>query len=139
MKKLLIFFIQTVALSFAIHAYGDGVIIVNPGNASKIGPTAVKQIFLGKSKAFPDGNKSYPINLSDSDKLRIKFDNDMLGKNPKQMKAYWSRLIFSGKAVPIDAVKSDSEVIEHVANNPGGIGYVKAESVNDKVKVIHKF
>jgi len=52
------------------------------------------------------------------------------------MKAYWSRLVFTGKGKPPMSVGSASEMLSAVAADSSAIGYVDASQVNDSVKVV---
>gem|GEM_PF-1102455 len=138
-KKLLTFLINVFVLCFATHVFAEGVVVVNSGNQVAISPVDIKQIFLGKTKTFSDGTAAAPINLNDGNSTKNDFDKKVLNKTPSQMKAYWSRLIFSGAASPIKSAKTDSEIINFVASTPNGIGYIDAANASDKVKVVHKF
>lgn len=54
------------------------------------------------------------------------------------MKAYWSKLIFSGKAKPLKELSSDSEVLRWMSSTPNAIAYIDASKVDDSVKVVKK-
>jgi hypothetical protein len=54
------------------------------------------------------------------------------------VKAYWSKLIFSGKAKPLNEFASDSEVLNWVSTTPNAIAYIDANKVDGSVKVIKK-
>ena len=82
------------------------------------------------------GAAAIPVNLADSVPLRAEFDQKALGRSSSQVKAYWSKLVFTGKGTPPKEVASDSEVLELVASNPNLIGYVSAGAVSAKVKVL---
>lgn len=55
------------------------------------------------------------------------------------MKAYWSKLVFTGKGTPPQEVPGDAEVKALIGSNPSTIGYIDAGSVDASVKVVHKF
>jgi len=52
------------------------------------------------------------------------------------MKAYWSKMIFSGKAAPPAVFDNDAAVKSWVASNTDGIGYIDSSQVDVSVKVI---
>ena len=52
------------------------------------------------------------------------------------MKAYWSKLVFTGKGTPPAELANEAAVLSHVAANPDAIGYVDAASVDGSVKVV---
>ena len=60
------------------------------------------------------------------------------GKDAAQMKAYWSQLMFTGKAQKPKKVAGDDAVKKAVAATPGAIGYIDAAAVDASVKVVLK-
>jgi len=126
------------ALVFCSSAVAGVSVIVHPSNASALDKKAISKIFLGKSKKFPGGSQAVPLNQESGD-LSAEFTKKVLGKSESQMKAYWSKLLFTGKGQAPKSVKSDAEVIDMVSKNPTMIGYVDDASINDTVKVISKF
>jgi ABC-type phosphate transport system substrate-binding protein len=67
-----------------------------------------------------------PVQLSKRFALRDQFTREILKKSPSQLRSYWNRQIFSGKAVPPPDLESQEEVISYVLANKGAIGYVAA-------------
>jgi len=63
----------------------------------------------------------------------------VLKKSASQLKAYWSKLLFTGKGTPPKEIGSDAEMVSLVASNPNMIGFVDAAAVNDSVKVVTRF
>lgn len=125
----------SIALSISVQA---GSVIVHPSNAAALDKKSISKVFLGKSKSFPGGGQAIPIDLSSGD-ARNAFLNQVLGKSESQLKAYWSKLIFTGKGQAPKAVSSDAEVVELVSKNPNLIGYVNDGAVDGSVKVVHTF
>lgn len=111
-------------------------VIVHPSNNSAISQTDVERLYLAKVKAFPDGTSAEPLNHQESTPTRVDFDSKAVGKSESQMKSYWAKLLFTGKATPIKQVASDAEMISIVSSTPGAIGYVNAANVNGSVKVV---
>jgi ABC-type phosphate transport system substrate-binding protein len=52
------------------------------------------------------------------------------------MKAYWSRIIFTGRGQPPRAVASSSEIKKAVVANPNAIGYLERKLVDDSLRVV---
>ncbi|GAB2910654.1 type 2 periplasmic-binding domain-containing protein [Rheinheimera gaetbuli] len=111
-------------------------VVVHPSNQTSITQEELARLYTGKMSAFSDGSSAVPVNLADSVPLRSEFDQKALGRSSSQVKAFWSKLVFTGKGTPPKEVASDSEVLTLVANNPNIIGYVSATAVSDKVKVL---
>ena len=127
-----------VLFSLSPLAFAEVAIIVNSGNSSEISDNDIKRMFLGKNKTFSNGESVKAINLKSGNAIRKNFEKEVLGKSSSQVKAYWSKLIFSGKAKPLKEGASDSEVLSWVSSTPNAIGYIDASKVDDSVKVIKK-
>lgn len=135
MKKVL--FVPLALCSVAVAA--EIAVVVHPSNAAALNPEAIAQIYLGRSKSFPDGQAALPLGQPDSSKTTELFNQKVLNKSGSQIKAYWSKLVFTGKGTPPKEISSDAEMLELVSQNPSVIGYVDKASVTDKVKVLATF
>lgn len=120
-------------------AIAETAVIVHPSNADALGKNDISKIFLGKSKKFPSGASVMPVNLDDSDATRVVFDTTILKKDAGQLKAYWAKLVFTGKASPPKKVSSAAEAKSLVAANPNTIAYIPADQVDDSVKAVFTF
>ena len=96
----------------------------------------VSSIFLGKSSTLPSGATALPTDLPDSAGTRELFYTKVTGKSSAQVKAAWSRLVFSGKATPPKELGSAADVKKFVASNPDAIGYIEKSAVDSSVKVV---
>ncbi len=96
----------------------------------------VSGIFLGKSNTLPSGATAVPLDLPDSNAARELFYTKVTGKSTAQVKAAWSRLVFSGKATPPKELPSSADVKKFVASNPDAIGYIEKSAVDASVKVV---
>jgi len=137
MKTVLI--TGSIALFYSIVAVADVVVIVNPNNNNTLNKTSISQIFLGKTNAFSDGSQAIPINQKEDTPLSKEFTRKALKKSTNQLRAYWSKLMFTGKGTPPKVVQGDSEVIKLVLDNPNLIGYVSKSADTSNVKVVEKF
>ncbi len=112
-------------------AKADLVIIVHPSMNEAISTDDISRVYTGRASTLE------PVNLNDASPLRSVFDEKALGRTSSQIKAHWSKLVFTGKGSPPKEFPSDDEVINYVANNEFSIGYVDSSKVNDSVKVLH--
>ncbi|WP_075184821.1 hypothetical protein [Teredinibacter haidensis] len=119
--------------------FAESVVIVHPENDASISAGDVEKLYLAKVKAFPGGSLALALNQTEGSDIRKAFDSGVIGKSESQMKSYWAKLVFTGKAVPLKELASDQEVVELVSKNPSTIGYIDARSVTDAVKVVHRF
>lgn len=124
---------------FSVSGHADYVVIAHPSMNAVLSPQDVERLFLAKTKALPDGQAAAPVNHKEGSEIRVNFDRRVNGKNESQMKSYWAKLIFTGKAVPIRQLDSDEDVIAFVSGHPGAIGYINASNVNNSVKVLFSF
>jgi len=68
--------------------------------------------------------------------LRDEFYLRLTGKNPNQIRAYWSRLVFSGQAAPPHEAATPAEVRALVAKYPDLVGYLPETEVDGSVRVL---
>jgi ABC-type phosphate transport system substrate-binding protein len=110
-------------------------VIVHPSNSTaSLSVDEVKDIFLGKTKKFSNGSKII-VTDHQSGSVKDEFLDKVIQKNANQFKAYWSRLIFTGKGrAPVNV--DDSSVVGKVGSNADYIGYVEPSKVSDAVKVV---
>ena len=107
------------------------VVIVNPKNpATRMFSEQAAQFFLGKSSVFK------PVDYEDGVGIRNDFYSKVLQKDAAQVKAIWSKLVFTGKGTAPKEFKTAAEVKKAVAADPSAIGYIEKSAVDDTVKVI---
>lgn len=126
-----------VLLSTSVLA-ADVVVIVNKGNTNAVDKALVAKIYTGDTKNWPDGGPVFATDQGDASPVRADFYTSILGKTAANMKALWAQNIFSGNALPPKVVDADVEVKKVVSTNKNAIGYIKAASVDDTVKVVVK-
>src|SRR4051812_24822762 len=98
--------------------------------------TQVADIFLGKTSRFPDGSIALPVDQGEESPLRDKFYAQFAGKSPAQVKAWWSKIIFTGRGQPPRQAADSTEVKRIVSDNPHAIGYIDASQVDSSVRVL---
>jgi len=131
MKKVLTALLASALAAAALPASAEIVVIVNKDNpASRMFSEQASQFFLGKSAMFT------PVDQAEGSKIRADFYQKVAEKDPAQVKAIWSKLVFTGKATPPKEYKSNAEVKKAVADDPKAIGYIDKSAVDDSVKVI---
>ncbi|MDP5136081.1 phosphate ABC transporter substrate-binding protein [Rheinheimera baltica] len=134
--------IQKIALLVFVLSFGvqaDIAVIVNPANANVVSADDLNRLFLGRASSFADGSKATPLNLSEGQVARDEFDSKVLNRSSAQLKAYWSKLVFTGKGTPPKEMADDAAVKAAVAADPNAIGYISSGSVDGTVKVVTTF
>jgi len=138
MKKLSLLLLTVLSL-LSVSCFADVVVIVHPSNTVEMNKKHISRIFLGKSKKFPGGQSAVPIANDESAAVTSDFNDKVLGRNASQLKAHWSRLVFTGKGTPPKEVGNDQDVIDLVSKNPNLIGYVDSANLTDGVKAVATF
>ena len=136
MKLITVFTCLTICCA---SANAEVAVVVHPANANTLDTTAISRIFLGKMKEFPDGSQAVPVTQLSESAPTAEFNDKVLSKSASQLKAYWSKLVFTGKGTPPKEVESDAAIIDLVSSNPNIIGYVDSSAVTGSVKVIATF
>jgi ABC-type phosphate transport system substrate-binding protein len=129
--------IAVVALAPSAHAE-DFAVIVNKANAATVDKAVVAKIYTGEMKSWSDGTPVVAVDLPEDSPVRATFSTTIIGKTVDAAKALWAQLVFSGTALPPKHASSDDDVKKLVSANKGAIGYVKASSVDDSVKLALK-
>lgn len=136
MKKYILGFLM---LAFALPCISGVDVIVHPSNNSSIDQATIKKIFTGKAKSFSNGNKAIPITQASGNAATDEFNSKVVKKSSSQLKAHWSKLVFTGKGTPPKEAANDAEVVSLVASNPNHIGFVASGTASGDVKVIGSF
>ncbi|WP_317204196.1 hypothetical protein [Janthinobacterium sp.] len=106
-------------------------VIVHPKSAvASIMTVQAAQIFLGRSTQLT------PVDLADNSAIRSDFYQKIAGKDQDQVKAIWSKIVFTGRGFPPREYTSTAEVKRAVAADVGAIGYIDKAAVDDTVRVI---
>ncbi len=105
-------------------------------NAPKLNNDQVSAIFLGTVKTFPNGEKAIPVDQTAGSPAYGHFYSQVAGRSEAQIKAYWSRMVFTGKGAPPQEVGDAAAVKKLVASNPNLVGYIDAAQVDGSVKVL---
>src|SRR5882757_2003662 len=76
----------------------DVVAVVSAKNSlTTLSKNQVADIFLGKAVRFPDGTQALPIDQAEGTVARDEFYAKFTGKSVAQLKAHWSKIIFTGR------------------------------------------
>lgn len=128
-KRLLYVFITGQLLTSSAYADSQVVVICNPA-LSNISKEQIADIFLGKSTALK------PLDQPNSAPVKAIFYQKVSGHDLSQIKATWSRLVFTGKAQPPKELPDATAVKKAVAADPKAIGYIDKSEVDSSVKVV---
>ncbi len=119
-------------------AWGEIVVITHRANPlTELTAEQLEKIFLRKVQTFPDGKSAVPLDIPRG-KLRDAFYAHITGgKNNSQLRAYWSKVVFTSGGKPPQEVLSEQEAVGIVQRNTNYIAYVEREQANNLVKVVY--
>jgi ABC-type phosphate transport system substrate-binding protein len=118
-------------------ALADVVVVVSAKSPiTALSKSQVADLFSGRTRLFPNGLLAVPIDQADGSITRDEFYTKISGKSAAQIKAYWSKIIFTGRGQPPKTVSSSAEVKKRLLENPAAIGYIEDKMVDDSVRVL---
>ncbi|HEY5799997.1 MAG TPA: hypothetical protein VIT92_07240 [Burkholderiaceae bacterium] len=130
MKTITLLLALLVPLSMAGSAHAEMVVVTGKG-APAVKLEQVCAAFLGKS-ATP-----VPVNLPEGNALRDEFFKKACDKDAQQVKATWSKLIFTGKAAAKPKeVASGEDMKKLLAADNALVGYVDRAQLDASLKAV---
>lgn len=118
---------------------GAGELMVIVSAKSPVGAMRADQvadIFLGQVGHFPDGTEAIALDQSVGSPQRDEFYARVAAKTPVLMKAYWAKMIFTGRGQPPKEAPNSAAIRKLVADNPALIGYIDKSALDASVKPV---
>jgi ABC-type phosphate transport system substrate-binding protein len=115
-------------------------IIANPTNTtSSLSAGDLHRIFMGDKSSWANGKHILLIMAPQGSPERAAILKSVYKMSEDEYTKYFLQATFTGavSAPPRDAA-SEAEIKQLVAANPGAIGYIKSQDVDDSVKVLLK-
>ena len=126
----------TAACTVSLAAHAQIAVVVSPRNPVSITSEQINNIFLRRSKTFPNGTSIQVIDQSESSAIRDNFYLKIANKTSEQIRAIRSRQLFTGMGAPPRELRDSDAVKKFVEENPAAIGYIDKASVDSRVLVI---
>lgn len=139
MRLMTLRFLLAALLAAPGHAAlaAEMVVIVSARSpVSSLRPDQVADIFLGQTGHFPHGGEAVALDQGIGSPLRDAFYSKVTAKSPALVKAYWSKMIFTGRGKPPREVASSAAVRKQVAENPAMIGYIDRVALDASVRPV---
>jgi ABC-type phosphate transport system substrate-binding protein len=95
----------------------------------------LRDLYLARSQSLPNGEGATIYESGEAD-LRARFILSALSMRERQFDAYWARLVFAGRVLPLKTVDQESELMSHLSNNTHAIGYTDGLPESDSVKTL---
>jgi len=120
-------------LILAAPAMAGDIVVIMSTNATPLTKAQVADLYLGRSTTMK------PIDLPESNQLRDVFYRRATDRDSSQVKAVWSRLIFTGQGQPPKELPDAAAVKKAVSIDPKLVGYIDKSDVDASVKVVLSF
>lgn len=105
------------------------VVIVNPA-APAINMEQVMDLYLGR------GSGRTPLDQVATSPIYVEFYKKAIGRDTAQIKAIWSKILFTGRGLPPKQLPNSEAIKKAVAANPNAVGYIEKSLVDASVKVV---
>lgn len=129
-------FVTLATISMAAGAADLVVIVSARSTVTALSADQVAAIFLGQTPRFPDGGEAVPLDQRLGSAERNSFYARVTGKSPALLKAYWSKMVFTGRGQPPGEAAGDAAVRREVAENPEVIGYIDRSALDNSVRPV---
>jgi ABC-type phosphate transport system substrate-binding protein len=125
------------AASMQQAAAGDLVVIVSArSSVAALRQDQVADIFLGQAARFPGGGEAIALDQNLGAPERDEFYAKVASKTRPLLKAYWTKMIFTGRGQPPREVRGSAAVRKMVAEDPSLIGYIDRNELDASVKAV---
>lgn len=138
MRKLIL--LATLACFPLTAVATDLVVVANlKSGIDRMSREEVTFVFMGRWRQLPSGLRAMPVDLPEESPERAEFYRQLVNKSPSEIKAYWSRLVFSGSARPPVSPETHDEQMRILVSTLGAIGYLERSRVDDRVRIVYEF
>lgn len=107
----------------------DIVVIVNPASAP-LSKEQIADVYLARNSTWT------PIDQTAGSSIYTEFYKRATGRDAAQVRAIWSKILFTGRGVPPKQLLDSEAVKKAVASNPKAVGYIEKSAVDASVKVV---
>ena len=123
--------------AFTASAFADVFVVVPAtSNVRSMTQKEVVDLYMGHTRAFPDGQFALPFDLPRDNPGRNTFYQALTGMGAAQINSYWSRLMFSGQTMPPQPLPSEMAMADLVKRNPSAVGYLLQEPTDKGLRVV---
>ena len=141
MRTVLVLLVFSLVLGPSVHALAESepafLIVVHPQNPHDgVSRAFLADAFLKKRTDWKDGHRIAPVDQAPDAPVRRHFSKRVLKRSVAAVRAYWQRIIFSGRGVPPPELADETAVLTHVRKHRGAVGYISGSTEPRGVKVI---
>ena len=117
-------------LSLAVNAVAGDIVVVMARGAEPLTKEQLANLYLGRTFDFK------PLDLPEGTGLHDTFYKRATDRDYSQVKAVWSRLMFTGHAQPPKVLADAAAVKKAVAADPKSVGYIDSDDLDSSVKAV---
>jgi ABC-type phosphate transport system substrate-binding protein len=124
----ILIFINNINAQVAVIAYKSA-----PN--SEISSSQLLDFYTGDVRYWSNDDPVVVFDLEPKGEIKKAFYN-FLGKSTSRMKSIWMKRMLSGEGDPPEALPSEEELLQKVAETKGAVGFISSNKVSDDVKVL---
>jgi len=111
------------------------VIVNNSVTQASISKKEIKRIFLGKKKKWTDGKRIRPAILKGG-AVHEEFLGVYVEKTASSFSSFWKREVVAGIGIPPKGFRTETDIVRHVSQKEGAIGYISPGTPHVGTKVL---
>jgi len=134
-KRLLSFFLSAL-MSYGVAA---DIFVVMHADApvEHLSREDVRDLYLGRSKVLPNGEFVRIYDRGERSDIRADFFEHLAGMDLRQVDAFWARLVFAGRMLPLEHVSDATELERFLAADMNTISYLASPPEQASLKVVY--
>jgi hypothetical protein len=129
-RTLLCVSLLAAALAAERAAAADELVVIANPAAGAISKGEIVDVYLARSSALT------PLDQPESSAIYTHFYKKAIGRDGVQIKALWSRILFTGRGMPPKQLVDSEAIKKAVAANPRAIGYIQKSALDGSVKAV---
>jgi hypothetical protein len=119
-----------ILLAFAVaDVRAEEIVVIINLAAAPMSKEQIADIYLGRS------DDRIPIDQAVGSGIYIEFYKKITGRDSAQIRAIWSRILFTDRGVAPKQLPNSAAVKKAVAANPKAVGYIEKSAVDASIKV----
>lgn len=132
-------YLSLLLLFSCLNSFGNTVVVVDKNSPiEQLTSQEIANIFLARTTRYPNGKKAIPLELRNTE-IRDDFYTKISGKTSRQLKAYWTTLIFTGKGKPPKGYQNSDALLSTLKTKVGAIAYLSDSQITQGMKVVYRF
>ena len=117
-------------LVFAIaEVRAEEIVVIVNLTAAPMSKEQIADVYLGRN------DDCIPIDQAVGSGIYVEFYKKVTGRDSAQIKAIWSRLLFTDRGIAPKQLPNSAAVKKAVAANPKAVGYIEKSAVDASIKV----